>query len=120
MDAIPLEPVDAITVTTLVDNVTDSLLADEGPAKRPPMAAAPRMPASLFTGGDTDDALLAEHGSWRTCAADRANGSAARDLNCDGKGPQSGPFELAGARHEQLPATAFRIEEIRHLQANCC
>ena len=62
MEAIPLEPIDAITVTTLVDNVTDSLLADEGPAKRYPMAATPRMPATLFTGGDTDDALLAEHG----------------------------------------------------------
>ena len=35
MTAIALEPVDAVTVTTLVDNVTDSLLADEGPAKRP-------------------------------------------------------------------------------------
>jgi hypothetical protein len=31
---IPLEPVDSITVTTLVDNVADLLLPDEGPAKR--------------------------------------------------------------------------------------
>ena len=62
MEAIALEPVDAITVTTLVDNVTDSLLADQGPAKRPSMAAAPRMPAPLLAGGDTDDALRAEHG----------------------------------------------------------
>ncbi len=49
-------------MTTLVDNVTDSLLADQGPAKRPSMAASPRMPAALFAGGDTDDALRAEHG----------------------------------------------------------
>ncbi len=62
MTAIALEPVDAITVTTLVDNVTDSLLADEGPAKRPSMGASPRMPAPLLAGGDTDDALRAEHG----------------------------------------------------------
>ena len=62
MEAIALDPVDAITVTTLVDNVTDSLLADQGPAKRPSMAAAPRMPAPLLAGGDTDDALRAEHG----------------------------------------------------------
>ena len=62
MAAIALEPVDAITVTTLVDNVTDSLLADEGPAKRPSMGASPRMPAPLLAGGDTDDALRAEHG----------------------------------------------------------
>ncbi len=62
MTAIALEPVDAITVTTLVDNVTDSLLADEGPAKRPSMGGSPRMPAPLLAGGDTDDALRAEHG----------------------------------------------------------
>jgi 7,8-dihydropterin-6-yl-methyl-4-(beta-D-ribofuranosyl)aminobenzene 5'-phosphate synthase len=62
MEAIALEPVDALTVTVLVDNVTDSLLADQGPAKRASMAASPRMPARLFVGGDTDDALRAEHG----------------------------------------------------------
>nr|MBA2294792.1 MBL fold metallo-hydrolase [Actinomycetota bacterium] len=62
MEAIGLEPVDAITVSTLVDNLTDSLLTDEGPAKRPSMAASPRLPARLFVGGDTDDALGAEHG----------------------------------------------------------
>jgi 7,8-dihydropterin-6-yl-methyl-4-(beta-D-ribofuranosyl)aminobenzene 5'-phosphate synthase len=31
---ISLEPVAALTVTTLVDNVADLLLTDEGPAKR--------------------------------------------------------------------------------------
>lgn len=62
VEAIPIEPVDALTVTTLVDNVTDSLLPDQGPAKRPSMAASPRMPARLLAGGDTDDALRAEHG----------------------------------------------------------
>jgi 7,8-dihydropterin-6-yl-methyl-4-(beta-D-ribofuranosyl)aminobenzene 5'-phosphate synthase len=62
MEEIPLEPIDAITVTTLVDNVTDTLLADEGPAKRPSMRTLPRMPAPLHVGGDTDDALRAEHG----------------------------------------------------------
>ena len=40
MEPIALEPVDAITVTTLVDNVTDALLVDTGPAKRAPMALA--------------------------------------------------------------------------------
>jgi len=62
LDAIALEPVDGITVTTLVDNVTDSLLAAQGPAKRPSMTAAPRTPAPLLAGGDTDDALRGEHG----------------------------------------------------------
>jgi 7,8-dihydropterin-6-yl-methyl-4-(beta-D-ribofuranosyl)aminobenzene 5'-phosphate synthase len=40
MEPIALEPVDALTVTTLVDNVIDMLLVDEGPAKRPPLAPA--------------------------------------------------------------------------------
>ena len=64
MEAIPLEPVDAVTVTTLVDNVTDLLLVDEGPAKRPPLADAvdPRVPAIVTEGGLTGDALRAEHG----------------------------------------------------------
>ena len=38
-ETIPLEPVDSFTVTTLVDNVTDILLADEGPARRPVMGS---------------------------------------------------------------------------------
>jgi 7,8-dihydropterin-6-yl-methyl-4-(beta-D-ribofuranosyl)aminobenzene 5'-phosphate synthase len=62
MEPIALEPVDALTITTLVDNVTDSLLADQGPAKRPSMTKSPRMPAQFTVGGDTDDALRAEHG----------------------------------------------------------
>jgi len=62
VEAIALEPVEALTVTTLVDNVTDSLLPDQGPARRPSMAASPRMPAPLLAGGTTDDALRAEHG----------------------------------------------------------
>jgi 7,8-dihydropterin-6-yl-methyl-4-(beta-D-ribofuranosyl)aminobenzene 5'-phosphate synthase len=64
MDAIPLQPVDALTVTTLVDNVTDMLLVDEGPAKRAPLAlsAYPAVPARFLEGGRTGDALRAEHG----------------------------------------------------------
>ena len=62
MEPIPLEPVDALTVTTLVDNVTDNLLPDQGPAKRPPIATSPRVPARFLESGQTDDALRAEHG----------------------------------------------------------
>ena len=62
MEAIALQPVDALSVTTLVDNVTDSLLADQGPARRPPMSASARTPARFLAGGQTDDALRAEHG----------------------------------------------------------
>jgi 7,8-dihydropterin-6-yl-methyl-4-(beta-D-ribofuranosyl)aminobenzene 5'-phosphate synthase len=64
METIPLEPVDAVTVTTLVDNVTDLLLPDEGPATRPPMAQAvdASVPARFLEGGRTGDAFRAEHG----------------------------------------------------------
>jgi 7,8-dihydropterin-6-yl-methyl-4-(beta-D-ribofuranosyl)aminobenzene 5'-phosphate synthase len=64
VEPISLEPVDSLTITTLVDNVTDMLLADGGPAKRPPMApsAYPSVLAGLLEGGRTGDALRAEHG----------------------------------------------------------
>ena len=38
--ALRSEPIDSLAVTTLVDNVTDMLLVDEGPATRPSMALA--------------------------------------------------------------------------------
>jgi 7,8-dihydropterin-6-yl-methyl-4-(beta-D-ribofuranosyl)aminobenzene 5'-phosphate synthase len=64
MQTISLAPVDALTVTSLVDNVTDLLLVDEGPAKRPPPALSghPTVPARFLEGGRTGDALRAEHG----------------------------------------------------------
>jgi 7,8-dihydropterin-6-yl-methyl-4-(beta-D-ribofuranosyl)aminobenzene 5'-phosphate synthase len=64
MEAIPLVPVDSLTITTLVDNMTDLLLLDEGVAKRPPnaLAAYPGVPARFLEGGMTPDLLRAEHG----------------------------------------------------------
>jgi len=64
MAGIPLEPVDSVAVTTLVDNVSDMLLLDQGPAKRPRLGdpRARRLPAALLEGGETVDAPLAEHG----------------------------------------------------------
>jgi 7,8-dihydropterin-6-yl-methyl-4-(beta-D-ribofuranosyl)aminobenzene 5'-phosphate synthase len=64
VEPIPLEPVDALTVTTLVDNVADLLLVDEGPAKRYSLGQAvdPSVPARLLDGGLTGDPLRAEHG----------------------------------------------------------
>ena len=63
MEAIALEPVDALTVTTLVDNVTDLLLVDEGPAKRFSLARAVDL---------TGDALRAEHGFSCLVTVERA------------------------------------------------
>jgi 7,8-dihydropterin-6-yl-methyl-4-(beta-D-ribofuranosyl)aminobenzene 5'-phosphate synthase len=64
VETIPLEPVDSLTITTLVDNMTDLLLLDEGPAKRAPFAltAYPSVPARFLEGGLTADLLRAEHG----------------------------------------------------------
>jgi 7,8-dihydropterin-6-yl-methyl-4-(beta-D-ribofuranosyl)aminobenzene 5'-phosphate synthase len=64
MPSVPLEPVDSVTVTTLVDNVTDMLIQDQGPAKRLSLgsATAPRLPASFLEGNEAFDAPRAEHG----------------------------------------------------------
>src|SRR3954451_7176085 len=62
IEPIRLEPVDALSVTVLVDNVTDMLLVDEGPARRPPIGAVPRVPAPMLDLGEAFDGLRAEHG----------------------------------------------------------
>src|SRR3954451_5978912 len=62
IEQIPLEPVDALSVTVLVDNVTDLLLIDEGPARRPVIGSGPRVPAPVLDLREAYDALRAEHG----------------------------------------------------------
>jgi 7,8-dihydropterin-6-yl-methyl-4-(beta-D-ribofuranosyl)aminobenzene 5'-phosphate synthase len=64
VEPIPLEPIDSLSVTTLVDNVTDLLLADQGLAKRAPQAlsAYRKVPARSLEGDRTGDLLRAEHG----------------------------------------------------------
>lgn len=63
MQQLTLKPVDAISITILVDNTSDLLVANQGPAKRlgssgpPPLLAAP-----FIDGGIAFDAPLAEHG----------------------------------------------------------
>lgn len=54
-ETIPLMPVEAVTLTTLVDNSTDLLLADQGPVKRAGLLAAAgarRLPTSVIEGGE--------------------------------------------------------------------
>ncbi|WP_329378755.1 MBL fold metallo-hydrolase [Streptomyces sp. NBC_01716] len=55
-----LEPVDSVTVTTLMDNVTDQILADQGPARR--LRPGSGIPASTMTEESVPDPLVAEHG----------------------------------------------------------
>lgn len=58
-----LEPVDAVEITTLMDNYSDMLLPSEGPAKRA-FSSGPRptIPVTTFEGGTSIDTLRAEHG----------------------------------------------------------
>jgi 7,8-dihydropterin-6-yl-methyl-4-(beta-D-ribofuranosyl)aminobenzene 5'-phosphate synthase len=65
VEPVPLEPVDRVVLTTLVDNLSDMLLLDQGPAKRAgvmALAGMPRVAEPLFEGGETVDGLHAEHG----------------------------------------------------------
>ncbi len=59
---IDLEPVDSVVVTTLMDNVTDIFMPDQGPAHRAKLGRGPLRPAAIMENGQVPDALLAEHG----------------------------------------------------------
>jgi 7,8-dihydropterin-6-yl-methyl-4-(beta-D-ribofuranosyl)aminobenzene 5'-phosphate synthase len=61
-EPIGLEPVDSVVVTTLIDNVTDVFMPDQGPARRGAASRGPSRPAPLMEGGRAPDALVAEHG----------------------------------------------------------
>lgn len=64
MPTVPLDPVDSVAITVVVDNAADVLLPDQGPAKRPGLGATDvlRVPAAFLEGGETFDVPLAEHG----------------------------------------------------------
>ena len=60
---IPLEPVEAVSITTVMDNSSDMLLRDQGPARRGGTGPnVPPLPARFLESGAARDALLAEHG----------------------------------------------------------
>lgn len=59
---IELEPVDSVEITTLMDNVTDIFMPDQGPARRPGPVIGPTRPSTIMVGGLAPDALVAEHG----------------------------------------------------------
>ena len=63
MASIPLEPVDSLQITTLIDNVCDMLLPDQGPAKRAGFGDGnPPQVNAAFLASPTADVPLAEHG----------------------------------------------------------
>jgi 7,8-dihydropterin-6-yl-methyl-4-(beta-D-ribofuranosyl)aminobenzene 5'-phosphate synthase len=57
-----LEPADSVSVMTLMDNVTDVFMPDQGPAQRWPPLTSRRRPSATMETGDVPDMLLAEHG----------------------------------------------------------
>jgi 7,8-dihydropterin-6-yl-methyl-4-(beta-D-ribofuranosyl)aminobenzene 5'-phosphate synthase len=59
---IDLEPVDSVLVLTLMDNSTDALMTDQGPARRADLARLPRRPLEMMTEGQVPEPLIAEHG----------------------------------------------------------
>jgi 7,8-dihydropterin-6-yl-methyl-4-(beta-D-ribofuranosyl)aminobenzene 5'-phosphate synthase len=60
--AIDLEPVDSVVITTLIDNVTDVFMPDQGPARRRSVDRGPVRPVATMENGTGPDALVAEHG----------------------------------------------------------
>ena len=61
VDPIGLEPVDSVSITTLVDNVYDGLLTDDSRTRRAPIGAASTH-AGQFLSGATVLGMRAEHG----------------------------------------------------------
>ena len=59
---IDLEPVDSVVVTILMDNVTDALMTDQGPARRYGLGSGPWRASAPMTGGQVPDGPIAEHG----------------------------------------------------------
>jgi 7,8-dihydropterin-6-yl-methyl-4-(beta-D-ribofuranosyl)aminobenzene 5'-phosphate synthase len=59
---VPLEPVDSVELTSLMDNVTDVFMPDQGPARRVALGFSSTRPSALTYEGWTADPLIAEHG----------------------------------------------------------
>ncbi len=77
MEQINLQPVDAVTITTLVDNVIDVFMPAKGPATRFTDGSAPGLqPAATLEGGEVADHPRTEHGFSalvETSAGDRVS-----------------------------------------------
>ena len=59
---IDLAPVDSVEIITVMDNITDVFMPDQGPARRAGPGSLARRHATVMTEGWAPDALLAEHG----------------------------------------------------------
>jgi 7,8-dihydropterin-6-yl-methyl-4-(beta-D-ribofuranosyl)aminobenzene 5'-phosphate synthase len=59
---IMLDPVDSVVVTTLIDNVTDVFMPDQGPARRVGPGSGPWRRSAVMEEAQVPDVLVAEHG----------------------------------------------------------
>lgn len=73
-DPVVLEPVDEVTITVLVDNSYDALLASTGPVRRAAHGRTSRVPAGQYIEGSTTPGLRAEHG-FSALVTVRTNGT---------------------------------------------
>jgi 7,8-dihydropterin-6-yl-methyl-4-(beta-D-ribofuranosyl)aminobenzene 5'-phosphate synthase len=62
VEAVGLEPVDSVEIISVMDNVTDIFMPDQGPARRFGPWSAPARPSAVMAEGWVPDALVAEHG----------------------------------------------------------
>lgn len=72
-----LEPVDSVSVVTLMDNMTDVFMPDQGPAHRAPVVSGGRRRISIMEEGEAPEALVAEHG-FSVLVTVTKNGQASR------------------------------------------
>ncbi|HVW34927.1 MAG TPA: MBL fold metallo-hydrolase [Acidimicrobiia bacterium] len=86
-ETIPLEPVERVRITTLVDNVCDLLVPDSGPARRRPLAGWPAQEVATAEDGRIPDGPKAEHGFSALVEVTRADGSEHRLLFDTGVSP---------------------------------
>jgi 7,8-dihydropterin-6-yl-methyl-4-(beta-D-ribofuranosyl)aminobenzene 5'-phosphate synthase len=61
-ETITLPPVDSVEIVSLMDNVTDALMQDQGPARRVAVGSGPKRSAATMAEGVVPEALIAEHG----------------------------------------------------------
>src|SRR6202035_308392 len=106
---IDLEPVDSVAVLTLMDNVTDNLMADHGPARRADPARSPWRPLAMMAEGRTPDGLIRAVGRLSLPVLIHPHFWRQRRLQLPGREPREIPTTSRGA----LVGAGFDIIEER-------
>ncbi len=112
MAPIRLETVDAVQITTLVDNYFDTLMPDQGPAKRAALRgpSGPRVANPLLEEGSGPDMPRAEHGFSALLTVER-NGRQHTILFDTGVSPDG---MVENMRRLQLPAKEIETVVLSH------